>query len=461
MDIAARNATRTLARYALDLDFVKLPAEVIQQAKVVFFDTVSILLAASTRPAVHVALRAMPPSGRGPCTIVGHGRGASPELAAFINGIGGHDTELDDSHSPSRTHAAAVIVPTALAAAEAKGKCSGADLLAAIIAAYDVQARVSKAIGVQSQFDRGFHPSAVCGSIGSAVCAGRILGLKPAAMEFCIGLAASQSSGLMTFEDDESHMLKSFHTGIAARNGMTAALLAAHGYAAAPDALSGPHNLLAPFGGDTANFALLTEELGQRFEICGTSIKRHACCGQTHSSVDTLLSLITEHAIDWREIERIDVELAHKAVPIVDANPLWTHNIQYVLALAAHEGYIAMQHFAPEWTARHDIAELARKVHVKGSDRLQQRFPVKKAAVVTITTAKDKFTGELDSPVGNPAAPLAPADLRAKFMSLATAVLDTAGAEALWTALTSIEQAHDLSGVLPLLGRKPNRSNIG
>jgi 2-methylcitrate dehydratase PrpD len=96
-------------------------------------------------------------------------------------------------------------------------------------------------------------------------------------------------------------------------------------------------------------------------------------------------------------------------------------------------------------------------VHVKGSDRLQQRFPVKKAAVVTITTANDKFAGELDSPVGNPAAPLAPADLRAKFMSLATAVLDTAGAEALWTALTSIEQARDLSGVLALLSRKPQK----
>ena len=457
MDTAVRNATKTLASYALDLDPKKIPADVLRQAKVVLFDTVAILLAASVRPAMRTALRTFPSNG-GACTIAGHGGGASPEIAAFINGIGGHDTELDDSHSPSRTHAAAVIVPAALAAAGVNRTCSGAELLAALIAAYDVQARVSKAMGVQSQFDRGFHPSAVCGAIGAAVCAGRILGLAPAAMQFAIGLAASQSSGLMTFEDDESHMLKSFHTGVAARNGVTAALLAAQGYEASPDALSGPHNMLVAFGGDTTDYAILTAELGTRFEICGTSIKRHACCGQTHSSVDTLLRLVAEHAIDWRAIERIDVELAHKALPIVDANPLWTHNIQYILAVAAQQGHIAMKHFSPEWTGRADLAALAAKVFVKGNDRLQQRFPVKKAAIVTIKTAQGSYSGELDSPIGNPSAPLAPDDLRAKFMSLATVVLDQAAADLLWSRLSAIEQAPDLDGVIALMGTTPKNN---
>lgn len=454
MDTAVRNATKELTSYALDLDIKTVPVEVVQQSKVVLFDTVAILVAASVRPAMRIALRTFPATG-GACTIVGHGAGAAPEIAAFINGIGGHDTELDDSHSPSRTHAAAVIVPTALAAAELNQKCTGAQLLAALIAAYDVQARVSKAMGVQSQFDRGFHPSAVCGAIGAAVCAGRILNLTPAALQFAIGLAASQSSGLMTFEDDESHMLKSFHTGVAARNGMTAALLAAQGYEASPDALSGPHNMLVAFGGSTTNYALLTEELGTRFEICGTSIKRHACCGQTHSSVDTLLRLVKEHAIEWREIERIDVELAHKAVPIVDRNPLWTHNIQYILAVAAQQGHIAMKHFSPEWTGRADLTALAAKVNVQGNDRLQQRFPVKKAAIVVIKTTRGTFSGELDSPIGNPSAPLTPADLHSKFMSLATVVLDETLAATLWDRLAAIEHAPGMDAVTTILGTRP------
>ena len=454
-DMAAPNATQTLASYAARLDVGKLPGDVVRQSKILLFDTIAILLASSTREAVNAALRAMPPSGRGQCTIVGHGSGAAPELAAFINGIGGHDIELDDSHSPSRTHAAAVIVPTALAAAEVNKNCSGADLLAGIIAAYEVQARVSKAMGVQAQFDHGFHPTTVCGTIGAGVCAGRILGLTPEKMAFAIGLATSQSCGLMTFEEDESHMLKSFHTGVAARNGMTAALLAAHDYKSSPDALTGTHNVLSPFGGDAVDFARLTEELGVRFEICGTSIKRHACCGQTHSAVDSLLALMKERAISWKQIERVDVELAHKALPVVDNNPLWTHNIQYVLALAAHQGYVGVQHFSPEWTGNREIAELARKVHAKGNDRLQKRFPVKKAAIVTVTAGNRTYTRELDSPIGNPDAPLAPSDLRAKFMSLATEVLSEQDAEALWTFLSPIDQAPDLNSLFPLLGQKP------
>ena len=157
----------------------------------------------------------------------------------------------------------------------------------------------------------------------------------------------------------------------------------------------------------------------------------------------------------WSRNTPSNVELAHKAVHIVDGNPLWTHNIQYILAVAAHEGHIAMKHFSSEWTGRPDIAELAAKVHVRGNDRLQQRFPVKKAAIVTVKTARGTYTGELDSPIGNPTAPLAPADLRAKFMSLATVVLDQPSAETLWARLVSIEQAANLEGVTELLATKP------
>lgn len=454
-NMAIPTATQTLSTYAAELDIRNLPANVVDQAKIIFADTVAILLASSTRKAMKTALQALPSSGQGPCTIVGHGSGASPDLAAFVNGIGGHDIELDDSHSPSRTHAAAVIVPAALVAAGINAKCTGADVLAGIIAGYEVQCRVSKAIGVQPQFDRGFHPTTVCGNIGAAVCAGRIMGLAPAIMPYAIGLATSQSCGLTTFEDDESHMLKSFHTGVAARNGVTAALLASHGYKSSPDALAGPHNVLRPFGGDAADVTQLTHELNERFETCGTSIKRHACCGQTHSSVDSLLALIKEHSIQFNQIERIDVELAHKAVPIIDNNPLWTHNIQYVLALAAHEGYVGVQHFSPEWTGNRDIANLARKVTVRGNDRLQLRFPVKKASIVNITVGGRTYTRELDSPIGNPTAPLAAADLRAKFMGLAQEVLSRPDAESLWDMLATVDKAPTLEGILSLAGKSP------
>src|SRR5262245_37096585 len=167
MKAETRGATAILADYAVGLDVSRVPEAVLAKARVVLADTIAILLAASRKNAVRTSLKAFPPAPNGQCTVVGHGRFATPEHAAFINGVGGHDLELDDTHASSRTHAAAVIVPAALAAAEAAGNVSGAELVAGVVAAYDVQCRTSKAIGVQDQFDRNFHPTCVNGSIGA------------------------------------------------------------------------------------------------------------------------------------------------------------------------------------------------------------------------------------------------------------------------------------------------------
>lgn len=430
------DATSTLARYALELSNDVLPAGVAQRARSVLADTLGVMYAASTHAAVRTALRALPATG-GRCTVIGHGRGASAEVASFVNGIGGHDIELDDSHSPSRTHPAAVIVAAGLAAAELSPDATYGDLLAAIVGAYDVEARVSKAIGRNAQYDRGFHPTAVCGAIGAAVCAGRILRLSLDQMRYCIGLAASQSSGLLTYEDDPSHMAKSFQTGIAARNGVTAALFARAGYRSAPDVLTGHHGALRPFGGEAVDPSKLVAELGTHFEICQTSLKRHASCGLTHAAVDALLGIRDSANIAFGEIEGIDVQLPHRAVASVDGNTLWTHNIQYVLALAAHEGLVGLDHFSERWTGDPRIAELRARVTLRGSDRLEERFPEKKGAIVTVRTHDRELAEEVEAPRGSPAQPLTERELRDKFLHLAGLALDAASAASLWTDVTT------------------------
>jgi 2-methylcitrate dehydratase PrpD len=170
------DATTALAEHALAVDVADLPEDVTAFTRLVLADTVGVLFSASTRTAVPTALATMP-LGSGPCVVVGHGRGASATDAAFVNGVGGHDIELDDSHSPSRTHPAATVFPAAFAAADQAPGTTYADVLAAVVAGYDVQARISKAMGRNAQYDRGFHPSAVCGVFGAAAAAGRILGL--------------------------------------------------------------------------------------------------------------------------------------------------------------------------------------------------------------------------------------------------------------------------------------------
>jgi 2-methylcitrate dehydratase PrpD len=441
------DATGQLARFALELDARSLPAEVAAQARLILADTVGVILGASRRSAVRTAVAAHSGLAEGPCTVVGHGT-AAPEVAAFVNGIGAHDIELDDFHARSRTHPAAVIVPAVLAGTELRPDQEIGTLLTAIVAGYDVEVRLAYSIGVGAQFDRGFHPSSVCGAVGAAVAAGLVLGLSLDELRSAIGLAASQASGLLTVADDHSHMAKSFQTGVAARNGVTAARFARSGYRAAPDVLTGRHSMLKPFGGSAADPSRLDEALGERFEIMATSLKQHACCALTHPALDALLELIQASGVPAADIAAIEVELAQEAVPRVDANRLWTHNTQYLMALAAHEGSVELDHFRPEWTSRPDIAALASRVTLRGNVQLQDGFPERQAAIVTITTPDGRRSREIAGPRGSPDRPLTSTEVAQKFAALAGPSIGDAEALTLWTELAEMPFERPLAPVL-------------
>ena len=447
--------TASLAEYVLDADFDVFPEPVKRQGRLVLADTIGVLLAASRERAVRTALSATPDYRGGKCTIVGHCSGTDAARAAFVNGIGGHDIELDDTHTSGRNHAAAVLVPAALAAGEEAGHCTGRDLLGAIIAGYDLQIRISKAIGPQRQVDRGFHPTAVCGTFGAAAVAAKLLGLTAAQLQSALALAASRSSGLLTYEDDSSHMVKSFHTGVAAQGGVQAALLARAGFLGAPDVLAGRFNVLEPFGGTSVGVDQLLDGLGERYEICHTSLKRHACCNQTHAALDLLLTMRAQHGFECADIQSVDIKLAHDAVPIIDNNPLWTHNIQFIVAVAVREGFVGPEHFTEKYTTDDELLTLARRVTVRGDDELQSRYSALKGAVLEVATSSGIFTAECRAPIGSPAAPLAEAELQGKFARLASTVLDECEIEHLWATVADTAAADwDLSELtVSLVGR--------
>ena len=146
-----------------------------------------------------------------------------------------------------------MLVPAALAAAELDHVAPSVTSSRRWWRGYDVIARLSKALGPSKLYDHGFHPSALTGTIGAAVCAGRVLGLDDEEMHAAIALAASQCSGLLTYYGDPFHRQKSFQTGMAARNGVTAARFAKAGYCATPDVLAGRRSVLEVFGREHAD----------------------------------------------------------------------------------------------------------------------------------------------------------------------------------------------------------------
>jgi 2-methylcitrate dehydratase PrpD len=446
--------TRRVAVQACDVDAAKLSEHVRQQARLMLADTVGVLLAASVREAVRSAIAAVGGDSGTGATIVGHAQRAAADAAALINGIGGHDIELDDIHASSRTHPAAVLVPAALATAELDHGRTVGDLIAALVAGYDVMTRLSKALGPSKQYDHGFHPSALTGSIGAAACAGRMLGLDAEQMHGAIALAASQCSGLLTYYADPFHLQKSFQTGMAARNGVTAARFAKAGYCATPEVLVGRRSVLEVFGREHADPTRLTATT--EHEIMSTTLKRHACCALTHSAVDALWDVLDANRIDAEHVQTITVQLPIDAKDSVDGNPLWTHNIQYVLALAAGRRQIMLEHFTSDWTDRPALRELAARVSVEASGELQSRFPERIGAVVTVTTADGSFSRQQDSPIGSPDEPMSEEQVAEKFRQLSRTVLDESDSESLWKEIMSAPLDDPASPLISRLAAAPD-----
>src|SRR5437660_496383 len=171
--------------------------------------------------------------------------------AALANGTMAYACDVEPHHPEGILHPVAVMVPTALAVGELVG-AGGADFLAAVALGLEVEYRVSVALGPAEQYALGFHPSAVCGAFGAAAAAAFLVKLDAEAVERAFGLAACQASGLMAWESDPTENARPFQMGMAARNGVTAARLAASGFGGPAAVFDHGHTVFRAFSRNPA-----------------------------------------------------------------------------------------------------------------------------------------------------------------------------------------------------------------
>ncbi len=225
-------ATNRLAGFIAALTPDDVPEAVLARTRELVLDGAGALLAAAD-PAYTtgrlIAAFAADQGGRPEASVVGHGFRTGAAHAALANGTMGYACDFEPHHPEAILHPIAVQVPTALAVAERVG-ANGKAFLAAVALGCEVEYRVSVALGPAQQYALGFHPSAVCGVFGASAAAANLLGLESEAVVRALGLAACQASGLMAWESDPSENARPFQMGMAARNGVTAALLAGQGF---------------------------------------------------------------------------------------------------------------------------------------------------------------------------------------------------------------------------------------
>ena len=176
-DAPADGFSRELMAAYENWSYSSLPTSVVERIKLFVLDTLGVIAAAAEAPGIPEVNRLLLGwEGAGPSTmLIGKGR-VSPPTAALANGAAAHALDFDDNHDPGRVHAYAVILPAALAAAEARGGVSGRELIAALATGVELQARLG--LAAPNSMSRGWHPTTVMGALGAAAAAARVLGLR-------------------------------------------------------------------------------------------------------------------------------------------------------------------------------------------------------------------------------------------------------------------------------------------
>ena len=234
------------------------------------------------------------------------GPGLHPQGAALINGTLIHSLDFDDTHARSSLHTSAPIVPAALAAAEMAG-AAGQDVVPAIIAGYEIQTRLSMALGPTDHYNRGFHPTATCGVFGAAAAAGKVFGLDADGMALAFGVALSQSAGTMQFLVDGA-WTKRFHVGHAAMCGLMAATLADEGFRGAADPFEGKAGFFHAYAPDPDPEKAI-EGLGEVWETMETAVKPYPSCRYSHAAIDALIGLRAANDIKPEDVMSVEIGL--------------------------------------------------------------------------------------------------------------------------------------------------------
>ena len=450
------NETRVLAEFVAGLRYEDLPQAVVDQACRIIVDTVGCALSAwkedpdKSRIALEIAR--LYANDQGASVIGVAGVKSQAAFAALANGILANAADNDDTHKRALLHTGSVVVPPALALAQTQG-LSGRDLIVALVAGYEVAVRVGMA--VMPTHYRFWHSTATNGTFGAAACAAKALALDAAAVQRTLGLAGTQAAGLNTFFES-GDMTKSIHPGKAAFNGILSAQLSQLGTTSPPSILEHPKGYLNAYSTEPKP-QKLTDGLGTTWEILQNGFKYFPSILASHAPIQATLAIVQKHAIDPAEIARITNEtyntvkshFSNKDVSTVMAARV---SVPYCIAIAAIDGKLTQAQFSPARINDPLLREVLAHTEVIADAALNELYPDKFPARVTITLKNGaSFQETVLFPKGDPQDPLSAGELEAKFRDNSVAMLGPARAVQLLQAIYALPDARDADALSALL----------
>lgn len=411
--------SRLLGDFIHTTSFSRLPDEVVEFTKLCVLDYLGSALAGAKEKPVQIIDRYVKEMGGEPHSTLFTGGKSSVANAALVNGASGHVLELDDIHKGSIIHAGTVVIPAALAVAEAK-QSSGEELITAIAIGYDVCYRIGEAVSPSHYYY--WHNTATCGTFGAAAAACKLLELEEEGIVHALGSAGTQAAGLWEFIEDGA-MSKQLHTAKAAMNGVISAYLAEKGFTAARKILEGRRGFFEAMS-DSYDPEKVTTGLGEHFKIIENSFKIHASCRHTHPAIDLMIEIKNNTNVDLEKIGKITVKAYQSAIDITN-NPApetvyaAKFSMQFCAALALIQGDASLNQFNETMLRDETICRLMERIEVIIDPDIDQQYPEKWGTEVTIQLKTgDVIVKSAEYPKGDPENPVTAKDLIDKFNTL-------------------------------------------
>ena len=462
--------TAAAADFVEKVTFDAIPAEALRVGTRCLLDGLGLFVAGSEEHTVQLLVEdAEQMGGREDALLLSRGKVKVPaSMAARVLGTAGHAHDWDDSQvsiDPAHvygllTHPTIPPLSSALVMAQKLGSIDGKTFMLAFLTGFEVECKISEWM-LPQHYLRGFHSSGTVGTFGAFAAAAKLLGLKGEQLRSGFGIAASFAAGIRC---NFGTMTKPLHVGRAAENGVTAALLAARGFTADPDALDGPWGYFAVQGGGVSA-QKIAQGFGKTWTIVepGVSIKPYPCGVLTHPTIDLMLKLVSENNVNPDEIETVKVHAGSNILNPI-RYPIAANHLQAKFSLPAALAMIALARkagkteFSDAFVAaapmqamqKRITTELDPEIEKMGFDKMRSRIAIKLTNGKIIEGwADERYRGGPDNPLSD-------AELEAKARSCCEGVLHGTCQSQLIEAAWSVTKIANVRQLMVLLNGTSN-----
>jgi len=409
--------TRRLAELCAGISLERLPAEVVDKAKLCLLDFLANVYGSLELEAVSKVvsyIRSL--GGREVAAALGCGFKTGIHNAAFLNGTTAEAIEAQDGLRFGGNHPGTAVIPAALAVAEDLGR-GGKDVIEALVAGYEVAGRIAASIHPHHTL-AGFLPTGTCGTFGAAAAASKLMGHDAEGLLNALGNAGYLAPLSMAEHLMGGYTSKIVQGGQAASAGLTAAGLAGAGITGPPYVLEGSH-LRGGFTqittrGSEPDLKRIVDRLGEHFSIVDVYLKPYTACRHTHGAAQAALELAAGESFQPQDIEAVDVYTygiasmaVGKGVTSGSSFVSAQFSLPYVVSACLIDGEMGPAQLKADRICDAAILELSRKVKVSVDPELTRTYPGVTASRVEIRLKSGRtLAKQVDIPLGDPRNPM-------------------------------------------------------